>query len=423
MPLQKRVIKNRPKTEAEILNDQIQPNYSNVEKPPIHQYKRGEDVSMRGEDLKDISVGLEDIDGAILYYFQEVIRPAVINEGTKQNIPVIFADAERWKTAQKDGVYRDKDGRIMLPIITVRRDNLERNRTISHKLDGNTVNIFQTYEKKYTNKNQYDNFSVLTNRIPVKEFYNVVVPDYYTLTYTCTIYTSFYEDINKIIEDVSFRADSYWGEPGKFLFKARVDNFPITNEINDGADRRFLSTFTLTMNGYLTPSNLGKHLAANALKYRSKAQVFFTMEASSQDVEQVTFKAPTKPKQALTSYIPEGVNVTNIDNTVVIISGSVNTDTVLYLNTSQTKKADSASITSNTATFLNTSFKQPPSGSGLPATSVSDFKFFVNGVFVDNTNVTSFAESGLNTVLTVNTGTLGYILDTQDEVIAVGKFE
>jgi hypothetical protein len=417
MPLQKRVLKNRPKTEAEILNDKIEPNYSNVQKPPIHEYKRGEDVSMRGEDLKDISVGLEDIDSAIMYYFQEVIMPYVINEGTKQNIPVIFADAERWKTAQKDGIYRDKDGRIMLPIITIRRDNLERNRSISHKLDGNTVNIFQTYEKRYTTKNQYDNFAVLTNRVPVKEFYNVVVPDYYTLTYTCTVYTSFYEDINKIIEDISFRADSYWGEPGKFLFKARIDNFPITNEINEGADRRFLSTFTLSMNGYLTPSNIGKHLAANALKYRSKAQVFFTMEASSQDVEQVAFRAPVKPKQALTSYIPEGVNVTNISNT------TTSTDTILYLNTSETKKADAASTTSNTATFLNTAFKQPPAESGLPATSVSDFKFFVNGVYVDATHITSFVESGANTVLTINAGTLGYSFDSQDEIIAVGKFE
>lgn len=417
MPLQKRVLKNRPKTEAEILNDKIEPNYSNVQKPPIHEYKRGEDVSMRGEDLKDISVGLEDIDSAILYYFQEVIMPYVVNEGTKQNIPVIFADAERWKTAQKDGIYRDKDGRIMLPIITIRRDNLERNRSISHKLDGNTVNIFQTYEKRYTTKNQYDNFAVLTNRVPVKEFYNVVVPDYYTLTYTCTVYTSFYEDINKIIEDISFRADSYWGEPGKFLFKARIDNFPITNEINEGADRRFLSTFTLSMNGYLTPSNIGKHLAANALKYRSKAQVFFTMEASSQDVEQVAFRAPIKPKQALTSYIPEGVNVTNITNT------TTSTDTILYLNTSETKKANAASTTNNTATFLNTAFKQPPVGSGLPATSVSDFKFFVNGVYVDATHITSFVESGANTVLTINVGTLGYSFDSQDEIIAVGKFE
>ena len=56
MPLQKRVIKNIPKTEAEILNSRSEPSYG--DKPPIHEYKRAEDVSIRGEDLKDISVGL-----------------------------------------------------------------------------------------------------------------------------------------------------------------------------------------------------------------------------------------------------------------------------------------------------------------------------------------------------------------------------
>jgi hypothetical protein len=173
----------------------------------------------------------------------------------------------------------------------------------------------------------------------------------------------------------------------------------------------------------LTPSNIGKHLAANALKYRSKAQVLFTMEASSQDVENVTFKAPNKPKKALTSYIPEGVNVTNVTNQITIVSSSVDYSVVSYLNTAETKKANTASTTSNTATFLNTSFKVAPSGSGLPATSVSDFKFFVNGVYVDATHVTSFAEVGSNTVLTINTGTLGYALDTQDDIVAVGKFQ
>lgn len=417
MPLQKRVLKNRPKTEAEILNDKIEPQYDNVQKPPIHEYKRGNDASLRGEEVKNISVGLEDIDSAILYYFSEVIKPFVTNEGTKQNIPVIFADAERWKTAQKDGIYRDKEGKIMLPIITVKRDNLERNRSITNKLDGNQANIYQNYEKRYTNKNQYDNFAVLTNRVPVKEFYNVVVPDYYTINYTCNVYVSFYEDLNKIIESIGFRSDSYWGEPGKFLFKAKIDSFPITNEITEGADRRFLSTFTLVMNGYLTPSNIDKHLATNAFKYRSKAQVIFTMEATSEGVQ--TFKyGVNKPKFAKTSYIPEGVDVTNITQISIL-----DLETISYLNTSKTFKADSGSTTSNTATFFNTSIKEPPNSSGLPATSKDDFRFFVNGVYVDSLHVVSMVESGNNTVLTINPATLGYSFDSGDEIVAVGKFD
>ena len=418
MPPQKRVIKNRPKTEAEILNSQIDPYIDNTSKPSIQDYKRGDDNSLRGEEIKHISVGLEDIDSAILYYFEQVIKPYVITEGSKNNIPVVFADAERWKTAQKDGVYRDKEGKIMLPIITVKRDNLERNRSLTTKLDGNKVNIYQNYEKRYTKKNQYDNFSVLTNRAPVREFYNVVVPDYYTLTYSCNIYVSFYEDLNKIIEAIGFRSDAYWGQPGKFLFKARIDNFPITNEITEGADRRFLSTFTLVMNGYLTPNNIDKFLASNAFKYRSKTQVIFTLEASGQNVEQVSFSTGTTPSVAKTSYIPEGVNVTSINQINVL-----DIATISYLNTSNTFKANTASTTTSTATFLNTAIIEPPESSQLPATSVNDFKFFVNGVFVDATHIVSFVEVGANTVLTVNTATLGYTLDSVDEIIGVGKFE
>ena len=102
---------------------------------------------------------------------------------------------------------------------------------------------------------------------------------------------------------------------------------------------------------------------------------------------------------------------------------ALDTATIAYLNAAKTFKADGASTTSNTATFLSTAILEPPASSQLPATSISDFKFFVNGVFVDATHVTSFVESGANTVLTVNTTTLGYTFDSVDEIIAVGKFE
>ena len=416
MPLQNKIVKNIPKTDAEILDASIPPFYQNVQKPPIKTYKRGNDVTLRGEDLKNINVGLIDIDTAIFYYFREVIMPYVINEGTQYNIPIVYADAERWKSAQIDGLYRDKEGKIMLPVITIKMDNMEKNRSITHKLDGNSANIYQTYEKKYTRKNQYDNFSVLMNRAPVKEFYNVVIPDYYTITYTCSLFVSFREDLNRIIEAIGFRSDSYWGEPGKFQFKSKIDNFPITNEITEGNDRRIVSTFTLVMNGYLTPNNIDKFLATDYFKYRGKTKVTFFTETTSGDLDTMVISSKKPVDRAVTSYIAEGVNVNN--NTIVSV---LDLETISYLNSSKTEKADSMS--NDTATFFNTAIRQPPASAQLPATSKNDFKFFVNGVYVDNIHVISFEESGTSTVLTINVSTLGYGLDSQDEVIAVGKFE
>ena len=413
MPPQIKTIKNRPATEAEILNNNIVPEIPTSNKPDIHAYKRGNDTSVRGEEIKNISVGIEDIDSALLYYFDNVIKPYVTNEGTKLNIPVVFADGERWKTAQRDGQFRDKEGRIQFPVITLKLDSMDKDRSLTNKLDGNVANIYSTYEKKYTKKNQYDNFAILTNRTPVREFYNVVVPDYYKISYSCAVYVSFREDLNKIIEAISYRADSYWGQPGKFQFKAKIDTIPFTSQVAEGEDRKFISTFTITLNGYLTPNNIDRFLATEKFKFRGKTQIMFTMEASNQDVEAVQFATQAFAPVAKTSYIPEGIS---INNTINILDQL----TISYLNVNVTKTADS--ITSNIATFLNSSMLPAPSSSGLPPTSVNDFKFFINGVNLDTSLIISFVQVGNNMVLTINTSALGYTLSDHMQVIAIGKF-
>ena len=74
MPQQIKTIKNRPATEAEILNKNIVPQIPTSNKPDIKNYSRGNDTSLRGEEIKNISVGIEDIDAAVLYYFDNVIK-------------------------------------------------------------------------------------------------------------------------------------------------------------------------------------------------------------------------------------------------------------------------------------------------------------------------------------------------------------
>ena len=108
--------------------------------------------------------------------------------------------------------------------------------------------------------------------------------------------------------------------------------------------------------------------------------------------------------------------MTNITN----YGSNLNDAVIVYLNTNKTKVA--STMTGDTALFLNSSILQTPTGSSLPATSLADFKFFVNGVYIDSANITSFHNSGNDTLLTVNTGSLGYNIDSLDYVIAVGKF-
>ena len=415
-----RPLKPLPRSVVEVLQPQITPYIQ--DKPDsnegtVFSKNRAKDLSFKGNKIKDISVGLEDLDGAIQYYFDNVIRPNVIQNNNRIAVPVIFGDAERWKSVQNDGFYRDKDGKIMVPLIMYRRTNIEKNRTLGNKLDGNKVHNFQVFETRYDKRNQYDKFDILTNRIPSKQYYVSVVPDYVTVTYECVLFTNFVEQNNKLIEAIEFASDSYWGDFNRWHFRTKIDTFAVTNIIEQGADRVAKTNFTMTLNGYLVADTINKQMA-NADMFYSPSQIIFGMETVG-DVNE-TFNATSQiaasQVDGSTSFVGGGANVSN---TNISYTGLVQED-LTYISTNITKIADT--VTTNTATFINTSFLQPSAQSGLPATGVNDFVFFANGINIPVSAIVSFAQSGGDTILTVNTTLLDYTLDSQDQITAVGKF-
>lgn len=401
------VIKNKPKTQQEVTNNNTEP-YISGSKPYLDIPKRGNDVSLRGETIKDVSNSFENIVEGIMYYFREVIKPSVMEDDTKVNIPVIYAEPERWKSAQKDGYFRDKEGQILFPVIAFKIENIEKDRTLGSKLDGNKVNQYQVYEVKYTPQNFYDNFSTLTNRVPVKKFRSLIVPDYYNITINCIIQTSMVTDILKMIEDIGYKSDSYWGEPNKFQYKARIDSFPITQELLQGEDRRIETRFTINLHGHIIPDSINKFLSTDYNKFYSKAQVRFKVEMVG-GMEIFNTTAP-KPSSVVNNYIKPKATV---------VSGSIDPLLLIYLNTNKEVKA---SFNSGSTAIFSGSFLSAPSP--LPATSKTSFTYFVNGPLLEMDAVTSFVDNGNGTVtLTVDTAEAGYTLKENWEVIAIGKFQ
>jgi len=240
-------------------------------------FNRSEQMSFKDDTTKQFTVGLTDIDESIMYYFQNVIRPTVIQNGNRLAVPVIYGTPERWKSVQRDGYYKDKNGAIMSPLIMFKRDTIDKNRSLANKLDANSPHLYISLKKVYNNKNSYSNFSVLTNRIPVEQFIVNVVPDYVTLTYSCTIQTYYNEQLNKIIESVNYASDSYWGDPERFKFKTTIDSYSTAIEISDSSNRIVKGTFTLKLSGYIIPDTIQKELTA-IKKYNSKSQVIIITE-------------------------------------------------------------------------------------------------------------------------------------------------
>jgi hypothetical protein len=273
-----------PKTQREI-SESLQepltpggPGFSPTGNPnDANQPNRALQTSFKDDTVKPFSVGLEDLDWAVMYYFQNVIRPTVKQNGELIPVPVIYGSPEKWKSFQKDGYYRDLNGRIMAPLLMFKRNSIEKNRSITNKLDANQPNNIAISGKKYSQQNTYSKFNILNGIKPEQTLYATVVPDYLTVTYDCAVFTYYNDQLNKIIEAVEYASDAYWGDPERFKFKTNIDSFSSTVELSDNAERIVKSTFTLKMHGYIIPDTIQKGTTF-INKFSDRNQVLFTTE-------------------------------------------------------------------------------------------------------------------------------------------------
>ena len=270
---------NNPSFPVEdIAPSNLQPQKSNSTKKPIN---RGEITRREDDKINDISIGLQDHDEAIAFYFDKIIKPSVVMNGERIDVPLIYGNPERWKGVQRDGYYRDKNGKIQTPIIMFRRDSIEKRRDLGNKMDANNPQLYYVFQTKYNYRNQYDNFSLLQNRKPNKEFHAVVVPDFVRLKYSFIIWTDFIAQNNKIVEAINYSSDSYWGDAERFKFNARIDTYSNLTEINQGDNRVVKTNFGLTLQGYLVPDSINKELVKKPQKYFSKSVITFQPEIIS----------------------------------------------------------------------------------------------------------------------------------------------
>ena len=99
------------------------------------------------------------------------------------------------------------------------------------------------------------------------------------------------------------------------------------------------------------------------------------------------------------------------------LTGSVTSSGLDYLRKNFVKVATGVTG-SATASFAATTASAP---SGMTATSENDFIFFMNGGYMEH-NAVEVEQSGSIFLLKVDTSNIGYNLESDDEIIAQGKF-
>lgn len=278
----------RPQNRREFMNKLIVPAdrqygnpniiYSEPFKPGQPEFNRAYETAFDPTGDKKFSIGIKDIDEAIMYYFTNALKLTVYQNNGTVLVPIIYGSPEKWKSIQRDGYYRDGAAKIMSPLLVFKRSSVVQNRTLGNKLDGNAAKNVQLFEKLFSKRNIYDNFNVLQNQKPEKEYKIIVTPDYVTVNYSCIMWTNFVEQMDKLIEAVNFASNSYWGDPDSFQFRTMTETFTDAQVYDQGEDRLVRTEFDLTVNGYLIPDSLNAYLAQLSAKTYNICKIVFTTE-------------------------------------------------------------------------------------------------------------------------------------------------
>lgn len=348
--------KPTPATQREILTGQSQPPFN-----------RANDIQIESGVPRELNIGLNDLDYAIKYYLDNVIRPSYNDNGTERPVPVYYGSPEKWKNFQADGYLRDREDKILAPIIAYKRSSVTKNRMLGNKVDGNHPQVYYTQQVKYSQQNRYDQFSRLTNQKPIKTYVNTVMADYVDLTYEVIIWTDYVEHMNSIVESILYSEGSFWGEENRFKFRTKIDSFTNTTDLLVDNERIVRTNFTLTLFGYIVPDVKVKQL--------------------SEKLSEVTYS----PREIVVDTITDGV-------------GAVG---------DPTKTAIGVSTQSATFEMMLTRASVSP----------QDFYIEVNGQQVSSAAIASIEQTPNNTVtIGFNIEELGYTLIPSDNITVTGKY-
>jgi hypothetical protein len=256
------------------------PELSDAKKPVAAAYgpntgeNRASRVRRDTDKQKNFSITLVDVDSTILKHLDQVISPTIVDSGRQIKVPINYASPERWKAIRQDGAMRDKNGKVQTPAIAFRRSTMQRNDSLI------TLNRYLQYpvEKKFSEKNKYDRFSVMNGFSKTSELYSVALPDHVIINYEFIVWTELIEQGNAIIEAINFSTEDYWGDKKRFKFRTSISDYSFETATEAGNDRLVRSTFTLLCYAYLLPDKYENYKSVVQKAFSPRKIVFGTEE-------------------------------------------------------------------------------------------------------------------------------------------------
>ena len=207
-----------------------------------------------GKDFtKNYAITLKDVDTSVMNHVKNVMRPYVLEAGEQINIPVMYGNEERWVAVRKRNVLRDKNGSLILPLIMLKRTEVNKNTTIQqsfkHDVKNELVQVIRN--SNWSKENRYDRFSVQYGTQPAYDSIVTGPPDYVDISYEFVLWTNYIEQMNKLIESFVEQNDTYWGSNTDYKFLCNVESWSDASEMATDGERFIKTTFTALFKGYL----------------------------------------------------------------------------------------------------------------------------------------------------------------------------
>ena len=357
-----------------------------------------------------------DIDYAIKWYIENEIQPQITANESVINVPVIFANGEKWDNVRRLGYIRDEKGMLQSPLIMLKRNSIaerDEHRTldVNRPQSGNQI----VYRQRYDERNRYEDelFPIPTNQPADSEkIYIVDIPKYVTLEYDMMIWCDFTTQLNDLIDQILPYGRFAWGnDANKFATTIGSVSFETVNTV--GEDRLVRATIPLTVLGTLLSAQESR--IETIRKAYSLKKVSFDVVV---DIGNLNIFSTTQVPQAVLQNQQQVLS----GGSVVVSGGgstvSLNAVAMAYLTT----------LTDKQATYVNATTVTVAAYAAInPVTNtiatVNEFDVYINGQYIDKAVYTWTPTDASTQTIVFNTSVLGYGIDLTDTVIIKGRWQ
>lgn len=355
-----------------------------------------------------------DIDYAIKSYIETEIQPQITHQQQLINVPVIFANGEKWDNVQRLGYIRDEKGMLQSPLIMIKRNSIVERDTLKN-LDVNHTNSRSkmVYRNRYNKRNRYEDILFpIPKQIPQdsEKYYVLDIPKYVTVSYDLLMWCDFTTQINDLVDQIIPYNRFAWGnEANRFVTYLETVNFETVNTV--GEDRLVRATMPITVDGTLLNGQEARQSTIQKM-YSVKKVKFDTII----DVASNIFESTRVP----IAILQASQQVLSGQNIVVSNGGSATTidsDTMNYLIKLSDQYATWQS--NNTITISATPAINPVT---LGFATKNEFDIYINGQYIDKQLYTWTPSDTLPNSIVFDTVALGYELNSSMTIVINGRW-